>query len=252
MSHDKWIEQAELYALGALETVETAEFEAHLKGRCRTCEDVIRRSSEGLALLAASVPQAMPAPGLKAAVMERIEAEPVVRAGVSPLWKWACIGLFALAAAYVAVVRSFYGQARSEVLELNAQIDDYNGRIMRADAATAYLRDADVQLVHLKGEAGGRTLSGTLLWDPVKGKGLFLASGMEPLPKGSAYEFWMIEKGKPLSAGMFLTDSRGNAHFELPQKTGVDFEQFAITVERADAPRHDAPAGPIVLSGAVF
>ncbi|MGH7359639.1 MAG: anti-sigma factor, partial [Candidatus Rokuibacteriota bacterium] len=75
MSHDARLEQAaDVYALGALDGAELAEFEAHLATGCATCEARLRETREALAVMPRALPPVAPPPALRARVLERIDA----------------------------------------------------------------------------------------------------------------------------------------------------------------------------------
>ena len=58
MSHDARLEQAaDVYALGALDGAELAEFEAHLASGCAACAERLRETREALALMPRALPQ---------------------------------------------------------------------------------------------------------------------------------------------------------------------------------------------------
>jgi anti-sigma-K factor RskA len=64
---------------------------------------------------------------------------------------------------------------------------------------------------------------------------------------------WLIPPdGKPIAAGLFKPDAKGNASVinppELP--AGVEAKTFAVTLEPASGP-HDAPRGTGVMQGGV-
>ena len=76
MNHDAWIEQADVYALGALDGAELAEFEAHLATGCATCAERLPGTREALTLLPRSLPAVALPPGLRARVLAGIAAAP--------------------------------------------------------------------------------------------------------------------------------------------------------------------------------
>jgi len=89
-----------------------------------------------------------------------------------------------------------------------------------------------------------------VVWNGAVGKTYLLATGLQPLPPGKAYELWVIAGQKPLPAGVFKADERGRAVVTLPWlDETVRVQTFAVTLEpEAGTP---APTGPMVLAGAV-
>lgn len=254
MPHDnKWIEMADLHALGALEAEHCAEFKAHLESRCAVCEDHLRRTHDALGMLAASVPQSVPSPALKTALMERIASEPAPAQAVSaPRRNLGWIAAAALSLAFAGVVTVMNGEITTlggRAQELSAAVESSRLAAEQNREMLAYLRNPSVTLVRLEGAIAGRPVKGTLLWNASTCNGLFLGEGLDRVPDGKAYEFWVIEKGKPLAAGTFTTDANGNCQFKLPEVTMGHFDQFAITLEAREGAAQ--PTGPILLSGAL-
>ena len=75
MNHETWLDQADVYALGALEGEELVQFEAHLATGCTICAARLRETRETLRVLPESLPRVAPSPALRARVLERIAAE---------------------------------------------------------------------------------------------------------------------------------------------------------------------------------
>src|SRR5437870_2641330 len=89
MNHEKWIELADLYAVGALDGGDAAEFHAHLDSGCELCQYRILENESALTALIQGMPQLSTPAALKGRVMDAIQTdlEPVVmRAGISPVW----------------------------------------------------------------------------------------------------------------------------------------------------------------------
>ncbi len=76
MNHEQWLELADVYAVGALDGRELAEFEAHLATDCAQCAARIRETREALALMARSLPEVPPPPALRARVLAAVASEP--------------------------------------------------------------------------------------------------------------------------------------------------------------------------------
>lgn len=108
MNHEEWLEQAEIYALGALDGEELIQFEAHLASGCPTCENHLRETREALTLLARSLTPLAPSPAVKARLLEQITSETARPTLVKPRsWRlWWRVGASALAAASLLIVWS--------------------------------------------------------------------------------------------------------------------------------------------------
>lgn len=248
MPHDKWLEQAELYALGALDGAELREFETHLGTNCRDCEREVARSREAVAVLPRSLAAVAPPAALKARVMDALGPAPTARKG----FRW---GLpLALAACLVLGIMNL--GANYEISLLNARLNALEGQtgvfarsVDEKRELLEFLHDPDVKLIRLEGQLAGRSASGTLLWNAKAARGVFLGHRMEKVPEGKLYEFWVLENGQPLAAGLFDVDENGQATFRLPELPAKPFSQFAVTLEPKEGVQ--APTGPILLAGAL-
>ena len=84
--HERYRDDAGAYLLGALTDLERQAFERHLAG-CRDCRDELDRLRPAADALPYSVDQVAPPPGLKASLMEVVEAEAgVARPHRRPAW----------------------------------------------------------------------------------------------------------------------------------------------------------------------
>ena len=73
MEHEEWLERAEFYALGILESDELAQFAAHLASNCALCKGKIRETTETLAQLPASLEPLPPPVSAKTKIFQYID-----------------------------------------------------------------------------------------------------------------------------------------------------------------------------------
>jgi anti-sigma-K factor RskA len=260
MNHDSRLEQAaDVYALGALDGQELAEFEAHLASGCATCAERLRETREALVLMPRSLPQEAPPPALRARVLERIAAErTIVRAPVAlrperrrgrVLW-WAGWAGLAAAAGLLVVVNTQLRTTREEIRALETRLSTLQTELAEREETLRFLSDPNVRYVSLAGLKPTPDASAWLLWNPEARKGLLLARGLPPAPPGRAYELWAIAGAEPVPAGVFTVDAGGRGLLRLPPlPAGQTFDTFAVTLEPAGGvPK---PTGPMHLAGKV-
>src|SRR5262245_19889701 len=261
MSHDARLEQAaDVYALGALDGAELAEFEAHLASGCATCAERLRETREGLTLLPRTLPPVAPPPALRARVLERIAGER--RAAVTPiaprpdrrrgrvLWWTGWAGL-AAAAGLLIVVNAQLRTTRQQLRALEGRLSALQTELADREETLRFLSDPSVRYVSLGGLKPTPEASAWLLWNPATRKGLLLARGLPPAPAGRAYELWASAGSEPVPAGVFTVDAAGRALLRLPPlPAGPTFDTFAVTLEPAGGvPK---PTGPMHLAGKVL
>jgi anti-sigma-K factor RskA len=259
MNHDAWIEQADVYALGALDGEELAQFEAHLATGCATCAERLRETREALALLPRSLPPVAPPPSVRARVLERIAAEPPVVGAPVPirperrrgriLW-WAGWAGLAAAVALLVVVNLQLSTTRQQLRTLQGRLETLQMELAEREGTLRFLSDPSVRYVSLAGLKPTPEASAWLLWNPATRQGLLLARGLPSAPAGQAYELWAIAGAQPVPAGVFTVDAAGRALFRLPPLPADHaFDAFAVTLEPAGGvPK---PTGPMHLLGKV-
>ena len=260
MNHDAWIEQADVYALGALDGEELAQFEAHLATGCATCAERLREAREALTLLPRSLRLVPPPAVLRARVMEQVGAERTVagapvtlrperRRGRAVWWAgWA--GLTA-AAAVLIVVNAQLRTTRQELRALQDRLATLQTELAQREETLRFLSDANVRYVSLGGLKPTPEASAWLLWNPATRQGLLLARGLPSAPAGHAYELWALAGAQPLPAGVFTVDARGRGLLRLPPlPAGHTYDAFAVTLE--PVPGVSKPTGPMHLHGKVL
>jgi anti-sigma-K factor RskA len=265
MNHEQWLELADVYAVGALDGRELAEFEAHL-ATCAECAQRIRETRDALTLMARSLPAAPPAPALRARVLAAVASEPApaprpvaVPAPVPPpaarrpsrtLW-WAGWAGLAAAAALLLFVNAELRTARQELRALQDRLATLQTELSERESALRFLSDPNVRYVSLGGLKPTPEASAWLLWNPGTRQGLLLARGLPTPPAGHAYELWALAGSQPVPAGVFSVDAGGRGLLRLPTlPEGQAFDAFAVTLEPAGGvPK---PTGPMHLHGKVL
>jgi anti-sigma-K factor RskA len=263
MSHDPFDTLAAVYAVGALEGDERAEFEQHLADGCAICAATLRESQEALVGLARSATPIVPPAPIKEALRRRIAESEPARAprpeAARRRWlPWAAgvaavIAGAAFTGAFVAVrYEARLGQMARETARLREQVAR-NEAILRTELAVYrdavdLFRDPATRIVELRGLAPRPGATGRLLWNETRGGQLFVTDLPAP-PPGKAYEVWTIGDAgaAPRPAGMFTVDAGGRGGRRLdPVESGAPVKVFAITLEpEAGVP---APTGPMMLA----
>jgi anti-sigma-K factor RskA len=258
-THETFDELAAVYAVGALDGEDLVRFEAHLAEGCARCALILLDSREALARVALADPPAVPPPGVKAALLERlrVEAPPAARraparAGWVP-WAAATAAVAVVAAMLTGgMVASRYEARLGQMARETAAVRE---RLLRSEAAlreqvavyrdaVELLRDPATRVVELRGAGPSPEATGRLVWHETAGGQLFVAN-LPPAPAGQAYELWTLGGAAPRPAGVFKVDASGRAIHKVEPVPG-EVPKFAVTLEpEAGVP---APTGPIVLA----
>ena len=260
MNHDQWLEQADVYAVGALDGQELAEFQAHLATGCAICAERLGETRAALTLMPRSLPEVPPPPALRARVLgaiaaERSPAAAPVALQPSPrrsraIW-WAGWAGLAAAAALLVVVNAQLRETREELRALQGRLAALQTELTQREEALRFLSDPNVRYVSLGGLKPTPEASAWLLWNPATRQGLLLARGLPAAPAGHAYELWALAGAQPVPAGVFSADAGGRALLRLPPlPEGHTYDAFAVTLE--PAPGVPKPTGPMHLHGKVL
>lgn len=260
MNRDEIIELAAGYALGALETEERAQFEALLATGDKEARAALRDFEATLVGLAAETAET-PRPGVKAALLARIDAgdrsrAPVVRmlstSRSAPrrrsLWTAVAAGAVAAGIAAIAVglaVSTVYDRRIARLAQEETQLRQ---ELARQESLVTILRDPATRIIALAGLPAAPEAKGRMLWHQTAG-GLLVAHGLPPAPEGKAYELWTIAgKSAPVPAGIFTVDPKGVGSLRVPPlRAGEPPDTFAVTLEPAGGV--PAPTGSMYLLG---
>lgn len=253
MSHEPYSELAPAYALGALEGEERAQFEAHLRD-CRECDATLAEYGESLAGLAAELGPVAPPPSVKAALIARLAAQarpaPLPERRSWPRWRLAWAGALALAALVTGYLGITVNALNQELARRAEEVAGLQAQVARQQELLALLRAPETRIVALGGLPPSPVARALMWWHREAG-GFLVAHGLPEVPRGKAYQLWMIAGGKPVSAGVFGVDPGGSGTLRVKPARGVaTVEMFAVTLEPAGG--LPQPSGAMYLAGKVL
>lgn len=286
-THDPLEELLPLYALGALTEAERTQVEAYVavNPAARARLDDLLEAAAAVPLSAAPAP---PPPEVRRALMARVRRDarlgqapaPAAPAPTRPRVDWR--GFFrrlspALAAASLAVAVAASGWAgllNSEVTRLRAEAEALRGQLaaqadlagqiaelrQETDALRRELREQRVAIAFVTAPGSQATAiagteqqpaaSGQLIHDPRASASVLVVSGLQPLPAGQAYQFWLIKGDTPIGAGLFEVDAQGRAILEVASTANpAVFDAIGVSIEPAGG--SPQPTGDIVMLGRI-
>lgn len=243
-----WLDDAALYALGALDGDALERFEAHLVD-CDTCHGVVAEHAETVADLAYTVPARQPPEGLRERVLREARDGPgmsVVDGSGSATLRGSGVRLRWLAAASVVIAaaagagywleREAHSEAEAALLAARQELAVSRGDLAARDSALAMLLAPDVRFAALAAPEDTPVLR--VFWNESRDVIVVSAFNLPQTPVGRTYQLWGIGDGAPVSLGTFDTDATGSAvellqvgQPELPEAAA--FQVAAITVEPA-------------------
>jgi len=258
-THEQFVDDLTLYALGELTGADRQELELHLE-TCASCRRELQALRADLGLLALSASGPQPPARSKDRLMSAIAAEPrgvsAPSPGTAPApqrgWWWTLVPTLAALGLLLFAVGLWHtnGRLRDQMAELAGRNQDQTTQLDQMHQELALLSSPDAVHVSLTPQNAVKQPSGTAIFSPARKRMMFMASNMPAAPAGKAYELWVIPaKGAPVAAGVFKPDEHGNAlMMDHPMPEGVEAKAFAITLEKEEG--SDKPTSPILLMGA--
>jgi anti-sigma-K factor RskA len=248
------------YALGALDGADLSELEEHLAGGCEECRRQLGLWQNNLEGLAAEIPPVQPAATTRARILRLAGTSAVTPVRRAPSW-W-----LAAAAALLLVLAAWglAGQARMarkvrrlaeerdrlerQVESLSLEVSRMRTDTQQAELALQVIAAPGVQSVALAGLGPTPGAAGRTYVNPRNRDALFYAFDLPRLPDDKTYQLWFIAAGKPVPAGTFGVDPRGNASLRVDRVVDVhQIQAWAVTIEpRGGVPQ---PTGAMVLKG---
>ena len=251
MSHEPFDTLVPVYAVGALDGADLAQFEAHLP-TCAACQASVRDAEDTLARAALSAPPLAPPATAREALVRRIAER---SRGWDRGWlRWAATTAVAaattaaFAAGWVAVrYEALLGRTARETAAVRERLVRDESALRQQIAfyqdAIEVLRDPTTRIVDLHGRDAGSAATGRIIWNERAGGRMFV-TGLPPAPAGKTYALWMNARATAKPAGVFSVDAQGGALHRAPPDRGTT--AFEVTLEPEGGT--DVPTGPIVLT----
>jgi anti-sigma-K factor RskA len=235
--HEHWLECSDIYALGALDSEELKNFQAHLATECATCEAYIRDAREPLNLLHRSLRPMTPPSEVKARILYQIDnAAALSIAAKEPAraQRWRRIAGTIAAGIMGVVLAGGYFHFR------------YEPRHTVYSAVVNLLRDPATRDLPLYGVGPSPAAKGRFLWNE-SGEGHIFVSNLPAAPAGKMYAVWTIaQSSAPRYVGTIKTDAVGQGGLHIQTTRGEPkVETFAVTLEPDGTTA--TPTGPMVL-----
>jgi anti-sigma-K factor RskA len=236
--HEDWLEQGDIYALGALDGQELKDFEAHLASGCAICEAYVRETRESFLLLHRAITPFEPSPAAKTRVFDQItdgkKVLPLTAGQLKRTGIWQrMMGTIAAGIVGVVITGAFYHYR-------------YEPRHSVYSAVIDLLRDPNTSNVPLHGAGPTPAALGRFLWNK-SGEGHLFVANLPAAPAGKMYAVWTIAQGSPPRyVASISTDAQGQGGVHInTAPSDKPIQTFAVTLEPLGTTA--APTGPMVL-----
>ena len=233
MSHEKWLDLADIHALGALDGEDLKAMQAHLATRCVECEQRIGETSGLLPSFAFSLKPLSPPAALKSKILSRLSHPNAFRLP-KPVF-------LALGSGTVAVC----------VLMLSLlAIAPPKDMMGHSPAMIELLKSKDTRPIIFTPVNANIQMRGKLFWNSSKCGGCLMLKNFLKAPAGTIYALWATDKNKKTHLlGTFDANADGHAHLDVSASPQLkDLVQFTITTESIGSGL--GPSGPALYVGA--
>lgn len=245
------------YALNGLDAADLAEFETHLQ-QSHATRDEVTELTDTAVLLGLAVEPVQPSAGLKASIMDQLDAHPQLPvaassaagassasvataafespAGRKAQARWFTRPVTALAAVAAAIALFVGGGVVTTSLAQNSFAQQ------QADQLAAINSADDAQRASVDLADGG---TATLVWSNTLLSSALIVDGLAPLPADRTYELWYINDAGARPAGTFGVAGSGST-WRVLDGTMKAGDTVGVTVEPrggSDAPTTD----PVVV-----
>lgn len=253
--HEQYAEDLALYALGSLQGEDRANLEKHLDS-CSGCRQELEAIRGDGALLAVSATGPKPPQRSRQRLLDAIASDSRGSSSPAPARRfnvWAFFGWAAAVGMFLVVIqlRRQNVSLQEAVSSLGAVVGSQTIEMENARRVVDTLTAPESQAVTLVAAKNPPQPQGKAFYLRNRSGLVFVANNLGPLPPDKIYELWLIPPdGKPIAAGLFKPDAKGNASVINPPgiPAGVEAKTFAVTLEPATGP-HDAPRGTGVMAG---
>ena len=158
-----------------------------------------------------------------------IQEAPVVQMNV---WKYAAAASVALLIGSSIFTYNKYNTLSDKLAKAETEITNQQQQIASLNEGIEGAANNSSQQVVLKGTATSPTSTAKIFWVRNTGDVFVEASGLPTAPQGSQYQLWAIIDGKPVDAGMIISDNKGKKYNIQKMKSFGKAQAFAITLEK--------------------
>jgi len=242
MVHDDYKEMIPARALSALDAAEERALNEHLEN-CAECRKELEDWQATAAALSLASDPAEPSPQVRERILSEVRKDLSTTPEVIPFRSnpkrniWSSFGSLGAIAAVVLFTALAIGLA---------VLWRQNQRLRSVNEFVELVNTPGARVSELRGIDPGLSATAKLAYDRT-GHAILMASNLQKIPPGKAYQLWFIVGTKPPMPGKtFLPDSGGNGVLKdaIPSEA-IDVSVFAITVEPEGG--STAPTSPIYL-----
>ncbi len=274
------------YVLAALTPEEQAQVEAYVRSHPEVEAELAEMKTAAAALPYAAAPMT-PSPAVKERLMAQVQAAPrqaaqtprpasagtstpaglpapAARPPQTAWWQrwqawWAglwAMPAFSAAALLLIITLGFWGFAQNRQLQtiraqnaaLNAENEALRQAVLGEENLIAVLSSDSHQAITIRGTEVQPQARGHLFQDAASQAAVLVVSDLPLLPADRTYQFWLIQAGVAVDAGIFQVNQDGRGLLTLPPSLAVSpFDAIGVSIEPLGGSAQ--PTGDIVMLG---
>jgi hypothetical protein len=136
----------------------------------------------------------------------------------------------------------------NQVAELQAVNANLGQELSTQRAVMAEVTSPDVQAMKIAGTETLPGAQGQLIANPVDDQAVLIVSGLPPLEPGLVYQFWLVQNGQLMRAGVFRADESGLGLLQVTTTTAIgSYEAMGVSVEPANS--SGEPTNDMIMLG---
>ncbi|HXW00827.1 MAG TPA: anti-sigma factor, partial [Anaerolineae bacterium] len=136
----------------------------------------------------------------------------------------------------------------NQVAELQAVNANLGQELSTQRAVMAEVTSPDVQAMKIAGTETLPGAQGQLIANPVDDQAVLIVSGLPPLEPGLIYQFWLVQNGQLMRAGVFRADESGLGLLQVTTTTAIgSYEAMGVSVEPANS--SGEPTNEMIMLG---
>lgn len=235
------------YVLGILDADQVQAFEIAVT-KHPALRSHVEAWQQHVHMLALGAPLVAPAPNVKRELLARVQATKVVRSGsaagqrsLRQTFGWAALLAVVLAlGGWNVALRNENATLRDDNVALSVDFKANQAtrtqlaeQLAQANQAMDFLVAQETTARALIGTASAPKAKGTMYMQPGNITAVLILDGLEPLPEGRTYQFWLArEGGAPVPNDTFTVDASGHASLIIKANDQVNaFKQVMVTIE---------------------
>lgn len=261
--NDKFMDLAAGFVLGILDEEDEKEFISLLNQADEESLALYHRLQHTATLLAGGVEQTQPGWKAKEHLIEKIYSsskEPIkigffeqlaVTLGFDrPAF---AMGLTLFLAILVLSFGIYSTRLRHTIRHQQSQLTELKSNIEKNRQLLSVIQAPHVDMVVLNGMDNMPQAYGKIIWNPSDKTAILQISNLPQPPAGKAYQLWIMQGKKPMSAGVFaITQTDTNAFFRITHMAETNRQlitAFKVTMEPRGGMPH--PTGETCLMGKI-